>query len=423
MSSFVADSALTHSALRAAEAQQLRLLLEQQQQGLQSRASSFAPLFPAMVSNDEWYGSGSPLLAQSQEEDLSRYFVDEPSSQPTYFPYPSTSPPPSLPFHSIPSLKRAAPFPDSFDAPLKRHHSDAKLETTLASQYPLLSSDVVDGLFAGLVGMQSHGVLGGLDDSELGVGLGPVPQQGRQLSLGEGRDTHLRISPPVSSASTLSTLSNGSSPILPSTLPALALPMPLMLRGLSSSVSQPTSAASVGSPSQSSSSQQPTEPEGRREGVRRAKRRLTDKQRRAKIKEGLEQLRALVALHGNNSSDQASIVNSSVELLQQLVDEREALRTAVRRLRDDRAEAEREQAMQAQQRQQSQPQPQLSDTTTQANIRLLQQLQHLVAQGGIGGGGGVKGEAEAPATGLEQVILSQYFLQTLQLLSKLPRNQ
>ena len=75
------------------------------------------------------------------------------------------------------------------------------------------------------------------------------------------------------------------------------------------------------------------------------KRRLTDKQRRAKIKDGLEHLRSLVALHGNASSDQASIVNSSVDLVQQLVDERDGLKHELRQANDERVEIEREQQL------------------------------------------------------------------------------
>ena len=45
---------------------------------------------------------------------------------------------------------------------------------------------------------------------------------------------------------------------------------------------------------------------------------VTDRQRRAKIKDGMEQLRGLLSIHGSFTTDQVSIMNSSVQLINRL---------------------------------------------------------------------------------------------------------
>ena len=69
-------------------------------------------------------------------------------------------------------------------------------------------------------------------------------------------------------------------------------------------------------------------------GQKRAKRRMTDKQRRAKIKTGLGQLAELVAAHahGSTSTSHATVVESSVTLVHQLLNETHELRSEYDRL-------------------------------------------------------------------------------------------
>jgi len=171
------------------------------------------------------------------------------------------------------------------------------------------------------------------------------------------------------------------------------------------------------------------------------KRRLTDKQRRAKIKDGLEHLRSLVALHGNASSDQASIVNSSVDLVQQLVNEREGLKVQLRKVGDERVELEREQQLAIdKQRLAAAVLPSSlpsAATGSAANDKsaspdlsvLLHHLSNILtpvlgsgrseSDSQTGSGGSVGAGAGG---GLEHLVLSQYFLHTLKLLTNLPRN-
>jgi len=48
---------------------------------------------------------------------------------------------------------------------------------------------------------------------------------------------------------------------------------------------------------------------------------VTDRQRRAKIKDGMEQLRSLLSSHGSFTTDQVSIMMASVQLIQHLREE------------------------------------------------------------------------------------------------------
>ena len=444
-------SAVSLAELRAVEKQQLRLLLEQQQRAQPSASpsssfSSYATPYPIMNLSDDWYqssssGSTSPLppLLASQPDELS--FLDDEVSHklssftpsfPSSPPFPTLSPPPylssSISSSSIPnsttthiSTKRAAPTPDTLDPLIKRHQPDVKKlssYSSLSAHYPLLSSEVVDGFFAGAVGM-SGGVMGGLDDAELGLAL--ASPKVKQQPPDEDVPSPTTLPTPQRLTSVTSALSTGSLPSLSLPPVSVSLLPPL---ALSSVLSHFTSASSEDD--NQSLSTRFDEPDTRGEGVRRAKRRLTDKQRRAKIKDGLEQLRSLVASHGNVSSDQASIVQSSVELVQQLVLEREGLRGALRRVREERMEMEREQQVMLAQKQrlavaaaaapQSQQGSAAGDGKATPNLSLLlQHLQSLVAAGGA------SEDTDSPAPGLDHVVLSQYFLQTLQLLSKLPR--
>jgi hypothetical protein len=54
---------------------------------------------------------------------------------------------------------------------------------------------------------------------------------------------------------------------------------------------------------------------------------VTDRQRRAKIKDGMEQLRSLLSSHGSFTTDQVSIMMASVSLIQKLREEVTALKT------------------------------------------------------------------------------------------------
>ena len=444
------STAFSLSELRAVEKQQLRLLLEQQQSAQPSASSplqSYATPYPIMSLSDDWYQattSTSPLPPpmSSQDDDFSSFLAtDDPSSLklssftssfPSSPPYPTPSPPPFLPFSSFSSssiTKRSAPLPDSLEQPSKRHAADAKKLSSSSSfhaHYPLLSREVVDGFFSGAVGMGA-GVMGGLDDAELGLALSSPKNQQVTVKEEEGASPQPTLPlPPHQRLSSITSLSSNHS------LPSLSLPpiltAPLPPFALSSVLSHLTSSASSVTDAASLSTPRFDEPDHRGEGVRRAKRRLTDKQRRAKIKDGLEQLRSLVASHGNVSSDQASIVQSSVELVEQLVEEREGLRTALRRVREERLEMEREQQAQLLQKQrlQAQQQPQQANQQADGNAPnlsvLLQHLQSLVSTGTAGAAvAGAEQDSPAAAGGLDSVILSKYFLQTLQLLSQLPR--
>ena len=76
----------------------------------------------------------------------------------------------------------------------------------------------------------------------------------------------------------------------------------------------------------------------RNEMQRKRQHQKSDKQRRAKIKDGMEQLKALVSLHGKlESPDQASIVSASVELVHALRQEISGLKAEVERTRGENA--------------------------------------------------------------------------------------
>jgi hypothetical protein len=69
-----------------------------------------------------------------------------------------------------------------------------------------------------------------------------------------------------------------------------------------------------------------------REDAKKVKHQLTDRQRRAKIKESMDQLKALVPLEANQKADQATIVASSVQLVQNLKDEVQQLKMKLQQL-------------------------------------------------------------------------------------------
>jgi hypothetical protein len=214
----------------------------------------------------------------------------------------------------------------------------------LRAPYPLLNSAVVNGFFANM----SSSVMSGMDDAELG--LLPPEAEADKVKESGGSDKPSIAKPSMR-------------PPLPvSRLPPLPLPIHSPSRSSQLSTSSHTSAASCVSstkssvsfffapPDSSSASRAAEDPsaletdgQGEVEVRRRTKRRLTDKQRRAKIKDGLKQLRRMVALHGSStSSDQTALVNS-VDLLQQLVTEKEQLRQQLRVLMEERADIEGEQ--------------------------------------------------------------------------------
>jgi len=68
----------------------------------------------------------------------------------------------------------------------------------------------------------------------------------------------------------------------------------------------------------------------RSEALRKRQHQKSDKQRRAKIKEGMDQLKSLVSMHGKlESPDQASIVSASVDLVHSLRAEISALKQQI----------------------------------------------------------------------------------------------
>jgi len=69
-----------------------------------------------------------------------------------------------------------------------------------------------------------------------------------------------------------------------------------------------------------------------REIAKKVKHQMTDRQRRAKIKESMDQLKALVPLESNQKADQATIVAESVDLIKGMKDEIAALRAKVANL-------------------------------------------------------------------------------------------
>ena len=62
---------------------------------------------------------------------------------------------------------------------------------------------------------------------------------------------------------------------------------------------------------------------------------VTDRQRRAKIKEGMEQLRSLLSCHGSFTTDQVSIMTASVQLIQKLKGELSTLKSHTSQLKDE----------------------------------------------------------------------------------------
>ena len=90
------------------------------------------------------------------------------------------------------------------------------------------------------------------------------------------------------------------------------------------------------SPLPSSNKKRTEEEKVRNELQRKRQHQKSDKQRRAKIKDGMEQLKALVSLHGKlESPDQASIVSASVDLVHALRQEIAGLKAEVERTRGE----------------------------------------------------------------------------------------
>jgi hypothetical protein len=86
----------------------------------------------------------------------------------------------------------------------------------------------------------------------------------------------------------------------------------------------------------SSSSATPAADRNGAEVLRKRQHQKSDKQRRARIKDGLEQLRSLVSAHGKlESPDQASIVAASVQLLQQLTAEINQLKQQINQAKNE----------------------------------------------------------------------------------------
>ena len=476
------EAVYSHADLLAAEKQQLRLLIEQQQKSNlhSSSYASYAPPFPIISLADDWQLNVSPqppAVSSTTDDYFTNYLSDDVANSKLHhssFPhYSATSdyyPTAQLPTSpSTPSTynDKLASYEPPLTASLKRTHHQSSVSdelppskrltvelpvssyshlkkaggphnAVLQAQYPLLSSELVDGFFASNVNVSS-GVMGGLDDSELG--LTSTSRQASDISFSEkiklkeepieeqvvlpsGGETSrlpkLLLELQTSAHSQASTGSSSApvSPFEPSTF--------------SSSPTSPVS-SSLLNPSSLSNRMLPSDHRG--EGQRRMKRRLTDKQRRAKIKDGLEHLRSLVALHGNASSDQASIVNSSVDLVQQLVNEREDLKHQLRKAGDERVEIEREQqiAIDKQRLAAVLPAPLPSSTAAVSADKaaspdlsvLLHHLSNILTP--VLGAGRGESEAQAPAAagpvgGLEHLVLSQYFLHTLKLLTNLPRN-
>ena len=316
----------------------------------------------------------------------------------------------------------------------------------LRAQYPPLSRELADEFFASNLNVSS-GVMGGLDDSELGLAINTASRQANETSGNEkaqqvteqaqtgpqavlprvGVTPQLRILSPEPQTSQQPQVSTSSS-----TMPSV----PFELSSLSSV--QSTFSSSDSFPSDNSFSLSnlinrllPPDTEG--EGKQRMRRRLTDKQRRAKIKSGLENLRSLIALYGNASSDQASIVSSSVGLIQQLVNEREDLKHQLRKVSDERVELEREQLAIDKQRLAAVVLPvSLPSATAAAEDKqsprdlsvLLHHLSNILTP--ILGFGWSDSESNindgGVAGGLEHLVLSQYFLHTLKLLTNRPRS-
>ena len=66
-----------------------------------------------------------------------------------------------------------------------------------------------------------------------------------------------------------------------------------------------------------------------KEQQKKVKHQMTDRQRRAKIKESMDQLKALVPLEANQKADQATIVAESVDMIKNMKDEIASLRAKV----------------------------------------------------------------------------------------------
>ena len=515
----MAETVFTRADLLAAEKQQLRLLIEQQHNP-QSHAhpssyASYAPPFPIISLSDDWQLNASPqppIVSSTLADDYFNNYLNEdaatnnnsnkhlyPASSFSHYSatsdYNSTQPSPSPPSPSSYHDKLASY--DQFTTSLKRPHhhtttasdelpaskrlsvelpasaymqhkkAGGQQSVALQAQYPLLSSELIDGFFTSNVNVGS-GVMGGLDDSELGLGLSTVSRQASELSNSSSNQKLKAVEETLNEPQIVLPTAE----VSPS-LPLLSLePQTSQLSQVSSSSSiapsipfQPSSLSSVLSDLSSSSVSSPFDnpsslsnlanrllpPDHKGEGQRRMKRRLTDKQRRAKIKDGLEHLRSLVALHGNASSDQASIVNSSVDLVQQLVDERESLKHQLRKAGDERVELEREQQLAIDKQRLAAavlPSSQLTpaaaasaSTDKAASPDLSVLLHHLsnILSPVLGGGAAAGGRADSSdssqstatttaaatggaAGGLEHLVLSQYFLHTLKLLTNLPRN-
>ena len=235
------EAVFTRADLLAAEKQQLRLLIEQQHNNphlhqQQSSYTSYAPPFPIISLADDWHRDASPLppttssavsSLPSSDDFFSNYLNDDvhsnsgkhyPSSSFSNFSvtsdyyntHPSPSPSPSPPSPSS-SYNDKLTYDQPFTTSLKRSHNQlttadelpptkrltvelpssaysqfnkkagGQQSAMIQAQYPLLSSELVDGFFASNVNV-SNGVMGGLDDSELGLTFSSMSRQASEES-------------------------------------------------------------------------------------------------------------------------------------------------------------------------------------------------------------------------------------------------
>jgi hypothetical protein len=208
-------------------------------------------------------------------------------------------------------------FPNGEPSKSKKLRSSKGNEYGAQAQNTTMSLDAIEGFYMAQVNMAS-GVLGGLDDDELGLNLDsgnndPIFSNSLYLNSNAFVEEVL-----PSSAAPDSVPVPQSSPT--------ALPTPIVNSLVQTQVVAGNEAGAANVENRLIDDDNESEDE------RRAKRRLTDKSRRAKIKDGLDQLRTLATLSGNQSTDQASVVMSSVHLLKQLVKQRQDLKSELSNL-------------------------------------------------------------------------------------------
>ena len=473
----MAEPVVIRADLLTVEKQNLPLYIELQHSNTQSQpnppshASSPTPV-PAVCLADEWQLSPSPLtpsVTSSSDDYFGNHLNDRviigKHFQPSFSLYSVTSDcytiqcssqtPVSSYDHQLASLdqpsaaspKRSHNQTTQFDDLLstKRlcvelsasHHLQHKKaveheSVALQAQCPLLSSELVEDFSASTVNVGSQ-VMGGLDGSELGLAMNSSNRQASETSgsekAGVGEQAFTRQQVALQPSTPQQTLvSTSSSPA--SSVPFEPLSSSSVLTTFSSSGSSyfdhPSSLSDL------TNHVLPSDTKG--EGKRLLKRILADRKRRSKIADELKHLRSLIGLHGNNTSDQTSVIISSVDLVQQLVNERGALKDQLRTVSDERVGLEREQQLAIDRQRQIAAvlSPSLLTTLMAAADKpispdlsaLLHHLRNILTPVlGSGrsdsetdnNGGGVAGEQE-------QLLLSQYFLHTLKLLTNLPHN-